>query len=233
MAEGTEQATEKLKDPAVRRRLRMECDRYWRFIHRGDWHRVTIVQEKPFPEIVGKNFEEIAELWGKDPWDCFFDIMAAAGAGMDDLIAVGMLFTEMHVAEMVSHPLFSLEADIISSDLDSPLRDTLPFKASYAGMIHFLTCHVRQRNTLRLEDAVRKMTSMPATHFGLRDRGLLCKGYFADVVVLDYEKLDDAANDSQPFAYAKGVEHVTVNGIIVIDHSEHTGKRPGRILLRA
>jgi len=230
---GAEQAALRLKDADVRKRLRTECDRYWRFLHRGDWHRVTIIQEKPFPEIVGKNFEEIAELWGKDPWDCYFDIMAAAGTGMDDLIAVGMLFTEAHVAEMVSHPLFSLEADIISSDLDSPLRDTLPFKASYAGMIHFLTCHVRQRKTLRLEDAVRKMTSMPATHFGLRDRGLLRKGYFADVVVLDYENLDDGASDSQPFAYARGVEHVIVNGTRVIDHSEHTGARPGRNLLRA
>jgi N-acyl-D-amino-acid deacylase len=152
---------------------------------------------------------------------------------MDDLIAVGMLFTEAHVAEMVSHPLFCLEADIVSSDLDSPLRDKLPFKASYAGMIHFLTCHARQRNTLRLEDAIRKMTSMPATHFGLRDRGLLRKGYFADVVVFDYEKLDDGATDAQPLAYAKGVEHVIVNGRFVIDDSECTDARPGRNLLRA
>jgi N-acyl-D-amino-acid deacylase len=229
---GAGQAALRLKDPAVRKRLRTECDRYWRFIHRDDWHRVRIIQEKPFPEIVGKNFEEIAEFWGKDPWDCYFDILAAAGAGMDDLIAVGMLFTEEHVAEMVSHPLFNLEADIISSNLDSPLRNALPFKASYAGMIYFLTCHVRQRQTLRLEGAVRKMTSMPATHFGLRDRGLLRKGYFADVVVLDYAKLDDRATDSRPFAYARGVEHVIVNGTMVINHSEHTGARPGRNLLR-
>ncbi len=229
---GAEQAALRLKDTAVRKRLRTECDRYWRFIHRGDWYRVRIIQEKPFPEIVGKNFEEIAEFWRKDPWDCYFDIMAAAGAGMDDLIALGILFTQEHVAEMVSHPLFNLEADIISSDLDSPVRDSLPFKASYAGMIHFLTCHVRQRKTLHLEDAVRKMTSMPATHFGLRNRGLLRKGYFADVVVLDYEKLDDGVTDSKPFAYARGVEHVIVNGRLVINHSEHTGERPGRNLLR-
>jgi N-acyl-D-amino-acid deacylase len=232
MADGAQQAAQRLKDPAVRKRLRQECDRYWRFIHRGEWHRVRIVQEKPFPEIVGKNFKEIAELLQKDPWECFFDILVAAGANMDDLHAVGMLFTDEHVAEMVSHPLFSLEADIISSDLNSPLRDKLPFKASYAGIIHFITYHARQKNNLRLEDAVRKMTSMPATHFGLRERGLLRKGYFADVVVLDYENLDDGATDSQPFAYARGVEYVIVNGQLVIDHSEHAGACPGRNLLR-
>ena len=229
---GAEQAALRMQDVAVRKRLRTECDRYWRFLHKGDWFRVTMVKDKPFPEIVGKNFEEIAALWGKDPWDCYFDIMAAAGAGMDELIAVGLLFTEAHVADMVSHPLFSFEADIISSDLNSPMRNRLPFKASYAGMIHFITCHVRERKTLRLEDAIRKMASMPASHFGLRDRGLLHKGYLADVVVLDYENLDDGATDSNPFAYAKGVEYVMVNGTMVVDNSEHTGARPGRNLLR-
>ena len=232
LADGPEQAALKLKDAAVRKRLRTECDRYWRFIHNGDWFRVTMVQDKPFPEIVGKNFEEIAKLWKKDPWDCYFDIMAATGAGMDDLIAVSLMFTEEHVTEMVGHPLFSLESDFISSDLSSPLWEVLPFKASYGGMIHFLTCHVRERKTLRLEDAIRKMTSMPASHFGLRDRGLLCKGYFADVAVLDLANLDEGAADLPPFEYAKGVEHVIVNGTPVIDHSEHTGVLPGRILLR-
>jgi N-acyl-D-amino-acid deacylase len=232
-AGGPQKTSQRLKDPAVRKRLRTECDRYWRFIHRGEWHRVRMVQKEPFPEIAGKNFREIAALWNKDPWDCYFDILVAAGAGMDGLIAVGLLFTEAHVAEMVSHPLFSLEADIVSSDLHSPLREKLPFKASYAGMIHFLTCHVRQKNTLRLEEAVRKMTSMPATHFGLLDRGLLRKGYFADVAVFDFEKLDDGATDSQPLAYAKGVEYVIVNGRLVIDDSEHTDACPGRNLLRS
>ncbi len=232
LEDGPEQAAMRLKDATVRKRLRTECDRYWRFIHNGDWFRVTMVQDKPFPDIVGKNFEEIAELWNKDPWECYFDIMAAAGAGMDDLIAVSLMFTEPHVTEMVGHPLFSLETDFISSDLNSPLWKALPFKASYGGMIHFLTCHVRERKTLRLEDAIRKMTSMPASHFGLRDRGLLCKGYFADVAVLDFANLDEGASDLPPFEYAKGVEHVIVNGTLVIDHSEHTGARPGRNLLR-
>ncbi len=232
LADGPEQAALKLKDAAVRKRLRTECDRYWRFIHNGDWFRVTMVQDKPFPEIVGKNFEEIAEIWKRDPWECYFDIMAATGAGLDDLIAVSLMFTQEHVTEMVGHPLFSLESDFISSDLNSPLWEALPFKASYGGMIHFLTCHVRENKTLRLEDAIRKMTSMPATHFGLRDRGLVRKGYFADVVVLDYANLVEGGADLPPFEYAKGVEHVIVNGTLVIDQSEHTGARPGRNLLR-
>jgi len=76
------------------------------------------------------------------------------------------------------------------------------------------------------------MTSMPAAHFGLWDRGLLRAGYAADVVVFDFEELDDVSSTERPHAYAHGVEHVLVNGVVVVDGAEHTGARPGRHLLR-
>ena len=102
----------------------------------------------------------------------------------------------------------------------------------FAGHVHYLTHHVRERGTLRLEEAIRKMTSMPAAHFGLWDRGLLRAGYSADVVVLDYEDLDNVSTRERPTVYARGVEHVLVNGVVVVDGAEHTGARPGRHLLR-
>jgi N-acyl-D-amino-acid deacylase len=85
---------------------------------------------------------------------------------------------------------------------------------------------------LRLEDAIRKMTSMPAHHFGLHDRGLLRPGYKADVVVFDYANLAGTSTLEQPLSYARGVEHVLVNGASVVQESEHTGARPGRHLHR-
>ncbi|NQT58055.1 MAG: D-aminoacylase [Bacteroidetes bacterium] len=230
---GPERTAKLLQDPEVRISVRNECDRYWRFIHRGEWDRVRIMQSKQFPEIAGKNFFEIADQWKKDVWDCYFDILVAAGSELDHLLALGLLFTEEHVDEMVRHPLFSLEGDIPSSSLDGPLRDKLPYRASYAGMIHFLTHHVREKHTLRLEDAIRKMTSMPATHFGLGDRGLIRTGCFADVVVFDYNHLNDVSVNEKPLAYAQGIEYVIVNGTLVVDNSEHTGARPGRNLLRS
>ena len=82
----------------------------------------------------------------------------------------------------------------------------------FAGHVHYLTHHVREQGTLRLEEAIRKMTSMPAAHFGLWDRGLLRAGYSADVVVFDWDELDDVSTTEQPPVYARGVEHVLVNG---------------------
>jgi N-acyl-D-aspartate/D-glutamate deacylase len=99
-------------------------------------------------------------------------------------------------------------------------------------MVHYLTHQVREKGALRLEEAIRKMTSMPATHHGLRDRGLLRPGLKADVVVFDYDKLEEVATFQKPNAYVKGVEHVLVNGVAAVDNGEHTGARPGRVLRR-
>jgi len=77
------------------------------------------------------------------------------------------------------------------------------------------------------------MTSKPATHFGLKDRGLIRTGCFADVVVFDYNHLDDVSTNEKPLAYAQGIEYVVVNGTLVVDNAEHTGARPGRNLLRS
>ena len=232
-AEGSAKAAELLGDPAVRKRLRNECDRYWRFIHRGEWHRVRMARNPLFPELSGKSFPEIAELWGKDEWECCFDILAAYGDGMDSLFVIGHLKSDDLLAAMVSHPLYNLAVDGFSSTTDASFAIPCAHPIHYAGMIHYLTHHVREKHTLRLEEAIRKMTSMPATHFGLHHRGLLRAGHFADVVVLDFDGLEDVSTAEQPVAYVRGVEVVLVNGVPVVDAGEHTGARPGRTLLRS
>lgn len=229
---GNEQAAEMLKDPAVRQRLRGDCDRYWRFISAGEWHRVRLQSSAQYPELANKTFVEISETLGKDPWDCFFDILQAAGKDLTSVIMMGELFTEEHMVEMISHPLFNLAVDIWSSRLDGPLSERTRHPMYYGGHVYYLTHYARDRGYLRLEDIVRKMTSMPATHFGLKDRGLLRKGYAADVVVIDYQNLEGPVDPTGPLFYARGVEHVLINGQSVVENGEHTGARPGRNLLR-
>ena len=232
-AGGPAHAAELLQDPDVRARTRGDCDRYWRFIHRGEWERVRMMNNPRFPELAGRSFFEIADLWGKDPWDCCFDILAAHGPDMDGLNVIGLLFTEEHVAAMASHPLFNLGVDGFTSTTDPSLRMPTAHPINFSGMTHYLTYHVREKGTLRLEEAIRKMTSMPATHFGLQGRGLLARGCYADVVVFDFDGLQDVSTVGKPEAYVRGVEHVLVNGQLVVDGGKHTGTRPGRNLLRA
>jgi N-acyl-D-amino-acid deacylase len=230
---GYAQAAQGLGDPIVRAKVRRDCDRYWRFIHKGEWDRVRLQSSPQLPELDGLSFPEIAARRGQDVWDRFFDSVAAAGEQMESLIMIGRLFTEEHSAQMVSHPLFSLGVDTFSSSATGPLSELVNSPQPYCGHIHYLSHHVRERHTLTLEEAIRKMTAKPAARFRLAGRGMLRPGYFADVVVFDFDKLSSASTFDTPTVYPQGIDLVLVNGVVVVDKSGHCGTRPGRVLRRA
>jgi N-acyl-D-amino-acid deacylase len=173
----------------------------------------------------------LADGW-EAAWDAYFDILAAAGPAIESILLVGELFTDEHLAEMIVHPLFSLGVDGFTSAVGSPLTSVTAHPVCFAGHVHYLTRHVGALGTLPLEHAIRKMTSMPATHFGLRERGLVRDGFAADLVVIDLDRLEDGSTLADPLNYVRGVDHVVVNGTIVVDDGEHTGARPGRHLAR-
>lgn len=232
LAEGWQEACARLRDPALRARLEHECDRYWRFIHRGEWERVRLQASPQYPGLEGRDFREIATLLGKSEWECYFDILAAAGPAIESILLVGELFTDEHLAEMISHPLFSLGVDGYASALGAGLDGVSAHPVCFAGHVHYLTRHVGELGTLPLEEAIRKMTSMPAEHFRLRDRGRVAPGYAADLVVIDLDQLADGSTLADPLQYVRGVDEVFVNGTAVVEAGEHTGARPGRHLPR-
>jgi dihydroorotase/N-acyl-D-amino-acid deacylase len=105
-----------------------------------------------------------------------------------------------------------------------------PHPRSYGTFARVLGRYVREQNVLSLEDAVRKMSSFPATRAGIHDRGLLRPGMKADVVVFDADRIADKATFTQPHAYAEGVSHVLVNGVLVVDGGKVTKATPGKVL---
>jgi N-acyl-D-amino-acid deacylase len=106
-----------------------------------------------------------------------------------------------------------------------------PHPRNYGCFPRVLSEFVRQRKLVALEEAIRKMTALPAARFGLEQRGLLRTGYRADVTVFDPATIADLATFERPQDYPEGIEHVLVNGDLVVEHREHTHKRPGRVLL--
>jgi N-acyl-D-amino-acid deacylase len=227
LADGWETACARLRDPALRARLTHECDRYWRFIHRGEWQRVRLQASPQYPGLEGKSLPELAALLGRSEWDCYFDILAAAGPALESILLIGELFTDEHLAEMISHPLFCLGVDGYTSALGSGLEPISAHPVCFAGHVHYLTRHVGELGTLPLEEAIRKMTSMPAEHFRLRGRGRVAPGYAADLIVLDLDELDDGSTTLAPLAYARGIDEVLVNGVSVLAGGLPTGARPG------
>jgi N-acyl-D-amino-acid deacylase len=111
-----------------------------------------------------------------------------------------------------------------------PFGQTAPHPRSYGTFVRVLARYVREKHVLTLQEAVRKMTSMPAQRVGLADRGVLRPGMKADVAVWDPDRIQDKATFEQPHQYAEGVNWVLVNGVVVFDGSAMTPARPGRML---
>jgi N-acyl-D-aspartate/D-glutamate deacylase len=109
----------------------------------------------------------------------------------------------------------------------------LPHPRAYANFPRVIAEYVKKRHVLTLEDAIRKMTSWPATRMRLYDRGVIREGLKADVTIFNEERLDDVANYENPTAYPTGIDYVLVNGQLVIDQGRHTGAKPGKVLLGA
>ena len=219
-----------LKDEAIRDRLRRDCDRYWRFINNGEWDRVYMQANNAFPEINGLPFLEISKIWNKDPWDCYFDILASSAPDIGQPVLVAYLFTDEHLRETISNPLYMLVVDGYSTSDRGEAAEYTRFPLHYIGMAWFMTHHVREMGTLSLEEAVRKMTSMPAEHFRLDRRGRLSEGYYADICVFDLDSLETPFDLKKPAQYTRGMDYVIVNGKLVLDKAVHTGKRAGRML---
>jgi N-acyl-D-amino-acid deacylase len=166
----------------------------------------------------GKNLEQIGEERQQDPLEALFDLV----------------LEEENAATMVS---FSMSEDDVRTVMRSPLQMVCtdgivlgrPHPRVYGSFPRVLGRYVRQ-GVLRLEEAVRKMTSLPAQRFGLLDRGLIKPGMSADITVFDPETVMDTATYEDPIRFPKGIEYVIVNGEVTVERGEHTGCRNGKIL---
>ncbi len=222
-----------LRDADVRERVRADSDRYWRFVHRGEWDRVRLAVSPATPELEGLGFPEISRITGKDEWDCFFDVLASAGPDLGAVQLLGELFRHEHVAEAVGHDQFLLGVDGYTSRRDGPLAARTRHPLFFHGHTHFLAHHALREGTITVEKAVHKMTGAVAAHFGIANRGVLKEGCFADVVVYDVDRLREVDTFGMPEEYATAARHVWVNGAVAISDGRRTRLRGGRRLGRS
>ena len=162
-----------------------------------------------------------------DPLDILFDLLIEQDGSVSTMYAH---HTEEDMNLALSQPWCSIGSDGSALATEGPLRRGHPHPRSFGTFPRVLGVYVRERGLLRLEDAVRKMTSLNATKIGIRDRGMLQPGLFADITIFDPNRIIDGATYEEPFHYNQGVQYVIVNGRVVIDQGAHTGARPGRAL---
>jgi len=196
----------------------------------GDWSRMLVSGKGAYE---GLTMDRVIAARQKDktptpePLDILFDLLVEEG-GSIPTVYEHHTETDMNLA--LQQPWCSIGSDGSAYAIEGPLRRGNPHPRNFGTFPRVLGVYVRERNLLRLEDAVRKMTSLNAAKLGLTERGLLRTGCFADVTVFDPDKVGDRSTYEAPFRYSVGVEYVIVNGRLVLDRGEPTGVRPGRCL---
>ena len=197
----------------------------------GDWGRMLVSGNNRFK---GLTMDRVMSLrtQGKDQPDLLdelFEFLIEEGGSVGTVYAH---HTESDMNIALSQPWCSVGSDGSAYAIEGPLRRGNPHPRNFGTFPRVLGLYVRQRKLLRLEDAVRKMTSLNASKLGIRDRGLLAPGCYADITIFDPNSVLDRATYTEPFQYNDGIEHVIVNGRTVLDQGRHTGERPGRALRR-
>ncbi len=225
--QGFDVITENLRDPEFRARLKKDMenpetkyDNY--YLNAGGWSGV-LVSSAPFtPVAEGKFISEYAEMTGKDPWDTFFDLMA------DNRCECGGVYSSMceeDVCEIAMAPYC-----IVGSDgLTRSWKEKGHPRAS-GTFPHAITYFVKEKGIISLEHMIRKMTGLTADYLSIKNKGYIRDGYDADLVIFDYERLQDTATYSNPNSVTEGIDYVFTNGEIVCKYKKLTGIHSGKMI---
>jgi N-acyl-D-amino-acid deacylase len=224
----------RLKDPARRARIKadvMRPDATWENQYLGSGGAAGILisgLDKPeMKRYQGRRLDEIARTGGKDPLDALMDlILEDSTVGF----CITFLMLEDDVRAALRHPLVALGTDTGAQAIDGATADTFSHPRGWGSATRILGYYVREQGLLTLEEAVRKMTSLPASRMKLWDRGLVRPGFMADLAVFDPATVRDRSTFTDPKQYSDGVRYVLVNGELVVDQGRITEARPGRPL---
>jgi N-acyl-D-aspartate/D-glutamate deacylase len=232
---GTDSLKARLADPAIRARLKKEIQTgapgWWNIVEAaGGWDGVVLVNARnpDNAKYEQRTLTEIGRVTGKDPADAAFDLVSQ---GQGRVMAIYHMMGEDDVETALRFPWTSIGSDA-GAAMQPGAQDGLglPHPRSYGNHARVIARYVRDRGVLSLAEAVRKMTSWPATRMRLADRGMIREGMWADVTIFDLEALRDEATYEKPTEFARGVEWVLVNGGIVLANGAHTGATPGQVL---
>ena len=178
-------------------------------------------------KYIGKTLSEVSNLRGTSPQITAMDLVIEDNSRVD---AVFFLMSEENVLKQIKKPWISFGSDAGAIANEGVFIEKGAHPRAYGNFARVLGKYSRDEKAISLTEAIRRMTSLPASNAGIYDRGQLKKDYYADIVVFDPEEIADRATFEKPHQYAVGVEHVFVNGIQVLNHGKHTGAMPGMVV---
>ena len=231
---GYEAAYKRLSDPATRGKIARairtpSADWENLFLAAGSPDRVLLVEFKSdaLKPLTGKTLAQAAAARGEDPIDTIMNLV------LEDRSRVGTVYfmmSEDNIRKQIALPWVSFGSDAASMAPEPPFTKSSTHPRAYGNFARLLGKYVRDEKVIPLQEAVRRLTGLPATNLGLQDRGFIRAGGFADIVVFDPATIADTATFEKPHQYAVGMRQVFVNGMQVLKDGEHTGAKPGRAL---
>ena len=234
---------ERFQSRAFRERIKIECRERGGHTNPsaylaadGRWDLLRLVNTEKHPELAGLDFATIAERRGQDPYDMVFDLLEEEER---QLMIVGGFHDEADLRRILSHACCIVESDEMAYSASSAVGK--PHPRAYGTFPMVFRKYVRGETRsdfpleegaklLALEEAIKKMTSMPARRLGLQDRGLIRPNMWADLVIFDPARISDRATYEEPHQYPEGIGWVLVNGTVVVAQGKHQGGLPGRVL---
>jgi len=232
---GNDKLMERLKDPAIRARLKNEIKSgspgWWNIIEAsGGWEHVVLANagNKDNEKYQNKSIAEIAKELNKEPADAAFDLVLQANGRAG---ALYYMMGEGDIETAIKFPWVSLGSDSAASvNMADPNTVGSGHPRGYGNFPRLIAEFVRKRKVITLPDAIRKLSGWPATRMHLASRGLIKEGCWADVVIFDYDKIQDNSTYEHPFVPPSGIDYVMVNGQVVIENGKHTGAKPGMVI---
>lgn len=224
----------RIRDPETRKKIlaeiRTPTDKWENlYLAAGSADRVLLVgfKNEKLKPLTGKTLAEVAKMRGTDPENTILDLI------LEDQSRIGtvyFLMSEDNIRKQIKYPWVSFGSDAESMAPEGAFLRSNPHPRAYGNFARLLGKYVRDEKVITLQDAVRRLSGLPATNLGLDRRGFLRKGYFADVVIFDPATIGDRATFEKPHQYSVGVRDVIVNGVQVLKGGEHSGKFSGRAL---
>ncbi|MFN2501358.1 MAG: amidohydrolase family protein [Pyrinomonadaceae bacterium] len=224
----------RLKDPETRKRIIQEMRK-----PTNEWENMLLLAGSPdklllisfgsddFRPLIGKTLDEIAKMRGTDPQNTIIDLLIENNGNIGTIY---FMMSEENVKKQLRYPWVSFGSDASSIAAEGNYLRSSPHPRAYGTFARLLGKYVREEKVISLQEAVRRLSGLPAGNLGLDRRGLLKKGYFADIVIFDPATIADKATFDKPHQYAVGVRDVFVNGVPMLKNGEHTGKFAGRAL---
>jgi N-acyl-D-amino-acid deacylase len=224
----------RLTNPAIRARVAQEMrtptDKWENFfVGVGSPDKILFISFKAdsLKYLTGKTLAEVARMRGKSPEETAMDLVVQDGSRVG---TVYFLMSEDNVRRQLRLPWVSFGSDEGSYAPEGVFLKSNVHPRAYGNFARLLGRYVRDEKILPLQEAIRRLTSLPAQNLKLRDRGRLVPGYYADIVIFDPKTIQDHATFEKPHQYSTGVRDVFVNGVLVLRNGEHTGARPGRVV---